>query len=95
MTGVVVLLLSILVLGMSGATWADASDPHPTCGGDWMSEGEVCDRNGVETTYDEAVQEQQNGRQNGPVGVAVSSAFLVASIVFLIACRRRGRKTTA
>ncbi len=93
--GVIVLVLSLLGLGISGASWADASHPSPLCGSELMNPGEVCDDNGVDTTYDDAVQEQQNARAEGPVGLGVSGALLVASIVLLAAVGRRGRKATA
>lgn len=88
---VIVGCIAILCLIGGAASWADASHSKPMCGGQYQEPGEVCDDNGVETTYDEAVQEQQNARSSGPIIVAVSGIALAGSIAGGVALgRHRG-----
>ncbi|MEV0409157.1 hypothetical protein [Actinoallomurus sp. NPDC050550] len=90
-TIIIVGILGFLGLLIGGASWADSSKPRPTCGTVYMSPGTVCNKNGVATTYDEAVAEQQRVRKSGPAIVGVSAVLLVGSIVAgSVLERRRG-----
>jgi hypothetical protein len=86
---IIVGAIATVVLIASAASWADANHAQPMCGSQSLQPGEVCDENGSETTYDQAVQEQQNARSEGPTFTVVSGAVLVGSIACGVALGRR------